>query len=268
MKSLFGCFLLASALIATFVSAAQSQTVPYRTSFEEPTFTVGNLDGQDDWSNISDPNGAAAIQSEVAGGIRRGSQSLMIEPASIIGRDLTAPSQQVIYVDGFYQGPTVDFIPDATQMEDAGSSLVLFHVTEGIMGLDGNGSGGGSWIASGVDVSNDSFQRITIRQDYNAQTWNLYVDGDMVLEGLGFKDSTVTTLSGINIETSSDGEGFLDDFSVTTTPPSFLGGPALFSFQAEWVQNSGDLNWDISPLEPDGQVNPKDLIELIGGTEQ
>ncbi len=268
MRACFGLLVMTAFLAVLCGSEAYAQSVPYRTSFEEPNFGVGNLNGQDDWENISDPNSAGAIQSSVAEGIRQGSQSLVIEPASIVGRDLSAPSEQTIFVDGFYLGPTVDFIPDATQMEDAGSSLVLFHQTSGIMALDGNGLGGGSWTSSGVAVSSDTLQRVTIRQDYGTQTWDLYIDGQLALTGLGFKDNTVTALSGINIETSSEGQGFLDDFAVTTTPPTFFGGPALFSFQDEWVENSGNLNWDISPIEPDGHVNPNDLVELLGRMKQ
>ena len=265
MKAFFGSLILSVLVLLIWTSSVFSESFPYRTSFEEPNFSVGNLDGQGGWENVSDPAGAGSIQSSENSGIQSGTQSLMIEAASVVGRTFAATSEQIIYVDGYYRGPTVDFIPDATQMEDPGSSLILFHVSNGIMGLDGDGLGGGDWTLSGIPVSSDTLQRITIRQDYSTQTWDLYVDGQKVLEGLGFKNNTVTRLSGINIETSADGPGFLDDFSVTTAPPAFLGGPVLFSFQSEWTENSGNLNWDISPIEPDGEVNPNDLLKLIGG---
>lgn len=263
MKFFAFCMVLIATATAALSNQAVAQSVPYRTSFEEPTFTVGNLDGQDEWKNLSDPENAAFVQAETPEVVFRGSQSLVIEPASVIGRDLSAPSEQVVYVDGFYRGPTVEAAPDPIQITEPGSALILFHKTDGIMALDGDGLGDGDWTASGVPVSNDSLQRITIRQDYTSSTWDLYIDGELRLSGLGFKNNTVATLSGINIETSEAGRGFLDDFSVTTAPPAFFGGPALFSFQAEWTRNEPSLNWDVTPLEQDGKVDPNDLIEVI-----
>lgn len=263
MKFFSVSVLLTVTALSLIPEGAGAQSIPYRTSFEEPTFTVGNLDGQDDWKNLSDPENAAFVQADTPEVVFRGSQSLVIEPASVIGRDLSAPSEQVVYVDGFYRGPTVEAAPDPMQITEPGSALILFHKTDGIMALDGDGLGDGDWTAAGVPVSDDSLQRITIRQDYSTSTWDLYIDGELRLSGLGFKNNTVATLSGINIETSDTGRGFLDDFSVTTAPPAFFGGPALFSLQAEWTRNQSNLNWDVTPLEQDGKVDPNDLIEVL-----
>jgi hypothetical protein len=113
-------------------------------------------------------------------------------------------------------------------------------------------------------VATDTLQRITILQHYDTQTWDLYVDETLELSGLGFKNNSITQLNGINIETSDSGEGYLDDFAITTDPPDFLAAPILFYMQAEWGENGGgDFNWDIFPLARDGKVGPEDLLELM-----
>jgi hypothetical protein len=236
-----------------------SQDFPYRTSFEEPTYTLGTLDGQDGWSEQS-ATGSGLVQNAQVDGIGLGDQSLQIASESAVSRDILSPVGQALYVDGFYRGPTVTVTPDPGSLTEPGSSILLFHAEE-IMALDGDGAGGGVWTDTGVSVPADGLQRITIRQDYGAQTWDLFLDEQPVLMDLGFKN-TLDRLSGIDIETSEEGAAFLDDFSVTTAPPDFLADPALFYFQAEWKE-TGALNWDLSPLDPDGNVRDEDLLELL-----
>lgn len=236
-----------------------AQDFPYRTSFEEPTYTLGTLDGQDGWSDQS-ATGSGLVQNVQADGIGLGEQSLQIASESAVSRDILSPVGQSIYVDGYYRGPMVTTTPDPGSITESGSSIVLFH-TDGIMALDGNGAGGGVWTSTGVSVPTGRLQRITIRQDYGSQTWDLYLDEQPVLMDLGFKNS-LDRLNGIDIETSEEGDAYLDDFSVTTAPPDFLADPALFYFQAEWKE-TGPLNWDLAPLDPDGNVRDEDLLELL-----
>jgi len=233
--------------------------VTYRTSFEQPDYFAGDIDGQDGWTDVSF-TGAGLVQNTE--GINRGLQSLRIQPAAEVARPFTGSASGVVYIDGYYRGPTVSETPEVSSLP-MGTSIILFHATSGILALDGDGTGGGDWKPTGTLVSSDTMQRITIRQDYNVPAWDLYIDGLLKATGLGFKDNTINRLNGINIETSENGPGFLDDFSVTTAPPDFLATPVLFYFQSDWTRSGGNLNWDLSPLTPDDRMDGNDLLELV-----
>ena len=249
------------------IGTVPGQSVPYRTSFEEPDYTLGNAAGQDGWKDVS-ATGAGAIQSANASGVKRGSQSLMIQPGAAVGKDLNGAAATTVYVDGYYLGPTVSETIEVTAITEPGTSLLLFHATLGILALNGNGTGGGAWEQTGVPVSTNGLQRITICQHYKSanpalQSWDLYIDGGLRKQGLGFKNNSITEFTGIDIETSETGQAFLDDLAVTTTPPDFLATPALLWFQAEWMENGGSFNWDLYPLAPDERVDSRDLGELL-----
>ena len=243
-----------------FTGSSFGQDIPYRTGFEPPDFSVGALgtSGQDGWM------GTGEIQDATPSMIHSGAQSLQIHETSLVTREMASQSGDRVYIDGYYHGPTVSVQPDPTTM-DNGSSMILFHGTEGIMALDGNGNGGGTWIKTGVPVSTVALQRITICQDYTTHTWTLYIDRQQVPLGepqpFGFKNNTINQLSGIDIETSNQGKGYLDDFSVTTSVPEFF-PDALFDFSTEWHGESLlGLNWDLVP--DTGQVNLNDLFEVL-----
>lgn len=248
-----------SVMLFLFPLQTSAQEIPYRTSFEAPDFTPGMLGaGQDGWV------GEGAIQTDNPGAIRTGSQSLQILETGVVSRSLTGPAGKQATIDGYYRGPTINTKPNPLDM-DVSSSLLLFHQTDGILALDGDGNGGGSWVSTGVQVSSSAFQRITIRQDYTTHTWTLFIDRLPVPLGnpqtFGFKDNSINQLNGIDIETSDQGQGYLDDFSATTSVPEFF-GESLFDFALEWQEETPmNLNWDLVPDE--GQVDGKDLLELI-----
>jgi hypothetical protein len=233
--------------------------IPYRTSFEAPDFLVGALgvSGQDGWT------GDGAIQNATPSYVKRGAQSLEIGESAVVSRDLSGPTTGKVYVDGYYHGPTVDATLEPTVLAPS-SSVILFHASLGILALDGNGAGGGTWVPTGTPVSTSSLQRITLCQDYDAKTWTLFIDKQLVPGVFGFKDNSISQLTGIDIETPETGKGYLDDFGATTSVPEFF-SHALFDFSTEWQdQTPGDQappNWDLMPVE--NKVNASDLDELI-----
>jgi hypothetical protein len=250
-------------VFGVFAEGSASQQVPYRTGFEPPLFQAGELgpSGQDGWV------GNGYVQTATPTMIRSGAQSLAIEQTSIVTKPLTSPLNQKVYIDGYYHGPTVNSKPNPEFM-DPGSSLILFHESEGILALNGDGVGMGTWVQTGVAVSPAGFQRITICQDYATHTWTLFINQNQVPLNspmvFGFKDNTLNQLNGIDIETSGTGKGYLDDFSATTAVPDFF-QEAVFDFSTEWqnetTMNPSNLNWDLKPET--GAVDSNDLIELI-----
>jgi hypothetical protein len=181
-----------------------------------------------------------------------------------------------VFIDGYYRDTAVDIIPDVTSLED-GTSFVLFHNTQGIMALDGDGYGGGTWVSSGVQVATDTLQRITIAQDYDSKVWVLYIDEQPVgYQGqtpyhFGFRDDSIISFCGIDIDSATTGAGFVDDFSVSFNWPDFLlkqtpSDILVYSFLQEWFYDGDDagLSWDLAPGEGDtNKVNALDLLDLI-----
>lgn len=250
---------LPALLLGLFVLAIPAFGYPYRTSFEAPGFNLGAIEGQDGWTGIGQ------IQDASPSLVNRGTQSLEISQTSTVSRSfVNGPSSGKVYIDGFYRGPTISTLPSASSLGE-GSSILVFHDTQGIVALNGDGVGGGTWVSSGIPVSTSGLQRITICQDYSSKTWELYIDQVLAPGGpFGFKDNSITQFNGIDIETSDSGKGYLDDFSATNAVPEFFDN-ALFDFSLEWDHETGmnetPLDWDLAPM--DDKVDGRDLLELL-----
>ena len=121
-----------------------------------------------------------------------------------------ANSQPVLWADAFIQDPGIS---QARRIPDGkASSVLLFHDGK-LLALDGNGSGGGNFV-SAAELPGDRFTRLTIRTDYGAKQFDLWVDGKRALAKLGFKDNSVTRFHGA--KRLAGANSYLDDFSLST----------------------------------------------------
>ncbi|MED5381595.1 MAG: hypothetical protein VYC47_03415 [Verrucomicrobiota bacterium] len=121
-----------------------------------------------------------------------------------------ANSQPVLWADAFIQDPGIS---QARRIPDGkASSVLLFHDGK-LLALDGNGSGGGNFV-SAAELPGDRFARLTIRTDYGARQFDLWVDGKRALAKLGFKDNSVTRFHGA--KRLAGANSYLDDFSLST----------------------------------------------------
>ena len=118
--------------------------------------------------------------------------------------------ESVLWVDAFIQDPGIS---QARQIPDGkASSVLLFHDGK-LLALDGNGSGGGSFVTA-AELPGDRFTRLTIRTDYEAKQFDVWVDGKRALAKLGFKDNSVTRFHGA--KRLAGANSYLDDFSLST----------------------------------------------------
>jgi hypothetical protein len=219
--------LLGLALVTALTLTAQT-TPPYATDFEAASsYSLGNLAAQDGWAV---PQGSAVITNGLA---YAGTFSVGLQPDSIPAKISHAFAQfsggTITYVD-FWLRPTVTPLQaDSTTITAAGSifSLVRLDSAGHLIVFDGDGSGGGHWVITGRTVALTAsgqaatWVRFTVRQNYATKKWDLYVDGQMALHDLGFRDNTQTYLSQFSLLSAGLATAYLDSFYVASVNPLF-----------------------------------------------
>ena len=178
--------------------------VPFVTGFEPSEgYQPGPLHGQNGWT----ASGAAAITTAP---VARGQQAVALAPAadlSFATRDFVNPNPGVTFVEVFAR-PAAAATPEGGLFFETESAAVALTGTAGIGRIhvfDGNGAGGGNWLALDAgpaleaDGRSAAWLRLTIRTDYAAQCWDLSIDGRLLATDLGFLDNTAASLSGLTL---------------------------------------------------------------------
>jgi hypothetical protein len=184
----------------------QKLGVIYSTGFEptEPVaFLPGAITAQTGPWRVA--KGSAEIQSSR---VAHGGQAVRTGDC-VIEMTFENP-ESVLWVDAFIQDPGIS---QARQIPDGiASSLLLFRGGK-LIALDGDGSGGGNFITV-AELPSDRFTRLTIRTDYEAKRFDVWVDGKPALDKLGFKDNSVARYHGA--KRLAGANSYLDDFSLST----------------------------------------------------
>lgn len=226
-------------------SQARAQVVTYTTDFESSEgYTLGSLQGQNTWQV---PQGAANVVNTAAFSGTQSVSLLASTPPTVVSQSFSQfTGQQIIFVD-FYAKPTAN--ADVTQgtIIDAGTSRAGFATVASsgtIYAFDGDGTGGGSWVATTASVPIDQFGqsqnwiRFTFRQDYSAKLWSLYVNGALVDYNLGFRDNTSGVFSAFSLQAPAASAAALDDFYVSSLNPLY----------ADLNNNGIDDSWEMKYL--------------------
>lgn len=197
-------------IVLTCAVAMAQNAIPYKTGFDVADGWVNDksINDYDGWAVLS--QGADA---KITNTFKQaGDQSVALEANSQIDKPLSAkPAETIVWMEGYFSGEGTDAEP-SFPADPAASAIVFFSKTNGIQCLNGNGSGGGSWVATGVSLVKDQWYKISIRQDYTAKTWKCFVDGVQTpAQDLGFRDN-VTTLHGFR--NFADTPSWLDTFRV------------------------------------------------------
>ena len=201
------------ALIFGWVSPGTkaTETLPFLTGFETgdtPSYSAGGLDGQGTGGSWSVPVGTVEVQT---GLVARGSQAVEFQSGSSAEVAVSA-SNNVVWTDLYLRTDGSTNAP-AVPGEPA-TSVLFFSATNGLLALDGDGVGGGSFVSVVGSFPSGQYARVSVRQDYGAQTYDVWVNDTQEATSLGFLDNTLTAVSGVEVE--SDSQSYLDDLSVTT----------------------------------------------------
>ena len=193
-------------LAGTAAETTRGASIPgllYNTGFELP-LVPGDLHGQDGWTVTE---GAALVQSATRA---RGLQAVLAGPGVF---QLNLPSAQpVLWVDGFFLDPGSSSPPMLPA--NPASSVIVFSAQKGLLSLDGDGLGNGVFVQVLPALPTGQFLRVSLREDFGAGRYDIWLDGALARAGLGFKDRAVRALS--VVQRHCDQPSFLDDVSVST----------------------------------------------------
>ena len=186
-----------------------TEAIPYLTDFEStetPSFILGTLDGQGTASSWLVPNGGADIQDAT---VIMGAQTVAFSADSRATLCVTGPETD-LWIDTFMQTPGSGIAPVIPS--EPRSSVLFFSATTGILALNGDGIGGGTFMTAVSPLPTNAF-RLSVHQRYTNQTYDVWIDDSLAISNLGFKNNTLLTLSGI--ERRSEPASLMDAFSVT-----------------------------------------------------
>lgn len=213
-KSLLKTAALSLAAALPLCVSAQ-QTLPYASGFEAPTYSAGNLNGQDNWV-VSD--GTANVQNTVA---QAGAQAVKLDANSTIDKAFDSGAYGAVWVEGFFRGEGSDGNPSFPSSPPA-SAIVFFDASNGIRCYDGKITMGDPFQNTGDAVSAADFKKVTIKLDFGTKEWDCYVDNALKLSALGFRDNSVAKFNGFTNFSSK--ESYLDSFRAI---PFILGDGTL-----------------------------------------
>ncbi|MFH0792839.1 MAG: dockerin type I repeat-containing protein [bacterium] len=191
---IFGAFAFAGSGVSAAGLAVVNLGSPvvYQTGFEStdtPAYSVGNLNGQDGWTVQSGTTAEVVTDPVFAG-----TQAVRLSAGAMIDRAISGTGQSVVWLEGYFRGTGSASTPD-DPATPAASAIIHFSQTNGIQCLNGNGSGGGSFVDTGVAINSTTWYKISVKLNYTTQKWDCYVDGVKKQSVLGFRDN-VSQLNG------------------------------------------------------------------------
>ncbi len=228
--------------------------LPFTTGFEPGEgYPLGSLQGQNGWS-------ASATAAVVSAPVRRGAQALGMAPAPALShatRDFANAHAGVAFVD-VHSLPAAAPTPAAGLIFETESAAVALTGADGrarLHAFDGDGSGGGNWRALDAEIALDAegrataWLRLTLRIDYSAQLWDLYVDGRLLAFDLGFLDNSAEMLTSLSLGGQATRATGFDDVYAGFENPLFVDAD-LDGIDDEWERANG-----LNPAVDDRQAD-------------
>ena len=229
--------------------------VPFIASFEPAEgYRIGTMDGQNGWS----VTGAASIDTTP---VAAGRQALLIMPAvppAYLTQvfDPTEPGY-ITFVD-FFAMPAAAVLPDAGVFLETDVTAVALTGSNGaglLQAFDGNGTGGGRWLSTGVgpvlntDGRAEDWARLTIRSDYTAKKWDLYFNGRLIAANLGFLNNSAETLGALTLGGHTTAVTGFDELFVAFDNPLFTDA------DKDGMADDWELSHGLNPAVNDREAN-------------
>lgn len=244
-------------------------TQPFIFDFEETEgYTPGPLSTDPWWS--FPPSLSLSIGSSGVTGF----QSLNFSGEEALTLDVNGTAgTSVVWVDLFSKPVYVDHheLPLYLPMgKTAVTGFVKINSEGEVYAVDGDGAGGGSWVPSGSRVTLDGYVtpawvRLTYRLDYTKKTWDLFVDGKMMLVDLGFLDNSANHLSQFSARTHKTISTGLDNFYVGTLNPLYV-DTSNDGIPDTWLLDNGLNIYTDQRYGDDDRDGISNLMEYLIGT--
>jgi CotH kinase protein/Chitobiase/beta-hexosaminidase C-terminal domain len=254
--------------LALTVSSASAQAIGYSADFEAPAYTPGSIHGQQGWSV---EQGRAEVK---AGEGRNASAGLVLEPLSPFSQatlllDAPAAGGSPGFLD-FYVSPAATDDTRLEEMLDIDGARIGFFRAAGHPGqgriwiFDGDGAGGGFWKKTEAFFPIDpvtgrpaGWVRLTLREDFVMGSWDLWVNGVLVVAAAGFQEETQDHPHSYVILGDTVERLVLDDLSIGGANP--LGAD---------TDGDGMLNADENSLGSNSAVADRDAVDAAGVSVQ
>ena len=209
---------------------ADSARPIYAADFESPAYTPGDVKGQQGWAL---EQGRAEI---VTGTAHGGNASLQLfggEPFTQAKLQLPAPDPlaHVTFVDFWILPVAAEKEKTGELLDVDGARLGFFRTADDpqlgeFWVFDGNPAAEGDWVQTGLrlPVAAESglatqWARITLRQDFARQLWDVSFNGRLVGANLGFQDADILHTENYIIMGDASESVFLDDLLIQSTNP-------------------------------------------------
>ena len=193
----------------------------WKESFEKPVHTIGNIADKNGWK-VEGVASASVVEGNSFNGMAHLSVTGEMDALSEVSHSIDAPSEE-IWIDVYLKN---NFSYFSDNEECAIKFAVQFNGC--LIATDGDSVRTNETFA----IDAEKWNRYTMRVNNHAREWDIYVNGVMVFSRLKFHSNAQPVKDLV----FSNGDGFVDELSITTTRPAGL-------------SSDGDLmpdEWEIS----------------------
>jgi hypothetical protein len=257
-----------SAPVTVTITENPSAGLPYLAGFEVTEgYTLGSINGQKGWTATSP---SVVTNADAAAG----TQSALLpdnNPPLILSHAFTSPpGQPVVFVDLFALLHATADVASSAKLITSNAVQVAF-VRSGTTGtfhaFNGTGGGGGIWqSAASIPVDTAGYAtdwaRVTLRIDYTAKKWDLYVGGSLVAVDLGFVENSQAEIGSFSVTGEGSAPTLMDEFLVAFENPVFA-DTDKDGMDDAWETAHGlnpALNDRNSDLDGDGLTNIREYL--------
>ena len=196
----------------TIESDPTDWSIPFSEDFESRT--LGDLDGQYGW----EADAATVQNTNVHAGLQAGSINVETGIVSHVFGD----GETKVWTDLWIK-PVFGEGHDSVTNPPAGSSFAFYvNTSSNVVAFDGL-----SETQLTATVTSDTWARFTVRSDYGAKTWDLFLNGVRIQQDLGFFHNGAASYTEFGVRGSGASIAPVDDINITVEPPGYM-APTLF----------------------------------------
>ena len=179
----------------------------WKESFEKPVHTIGNIADKNGWK-VEGVASASVVEGNSFNGMAHLSVTGEMDVLSEVSHSIDAPSEE-IWIDVYLKN---NFANSSNNEECAFKFAVQFNGC--LIASDGDSIRTNETFA----IDAEKWNRYTMRINNHAREWDIYVNGVIVFSGLKFHNDAQS----VKHLVFSNGDGFVDELSITTTRPTGL----------------------------------------------